>query len=201
MADGGDDARSVCRIQLGFARGGLCQTVNRVAVEAVADAPHGSHQARMTQRIADAHSRQSVTLAERAGNYYVVKFAQERYGNFLRECRVRLVNQQHFAAVARVRRQIPQHIQWERHAGRAFGSPRQWGRQGADHPHPPKNRASSAQKRLLRRTNSHKPDKTSTSPPEWRRFCPRKTPQTQTPALRRSRCRRTPSPPEPPRRH
>ena len=72
----------------------------------------------MPQRIADAHSRQSVTLAERAGNYYVVKFAQERYGDFLRECRVRLVNQQHFAAVARVRRQISQHIQWERYAGR-----------------------------------------------------------------------------------
>jgi len=72
----------------------------------------------MPQRIADAHSRQGVALAERAGNNHVVKFTQERYGNFLRECRVRLVNQQHFAAVARVRRQIPQHIQWERYAGR-----------------------------------------------------------------------------------
>ena len=46
-----------------------------------------------------------------------------------------------------------------------------------------------------------KPGKTSTSPQEWRRFCPRKTPQTQTPALRLSRCRRTPSPPGHPRRH
>ena len=72
----------------------------------------------MPQRIADAHSRQGVAFAERAGNNHVVKFAQERYGNFLRERRVCLVNQQHFAAAARVCRQIPQYIQRERHAGR-----------------------------------------------------------------------------------